>query len=760
MIRIQPIVLAVLLLTSAAQAIPIDLTITEGFDDGVELDQRIWQPDVSPLLVGRPGDGEVRQVGLRFMATALETTHHVVYARLRFVARGGVLSDSLALTISGVLEIDSPPLSDERRPSLLPRTLNTSTMCFHETWGNGESNQLFYYSNDISSIINEIIGQPGWGQQSEGLILCIDDDSVDRSVTNYLAFSDMVPNRWPATLQVCRNLTETFLGHEIVGRPTDHSATINFASLVSLETFIEYWADGISMNTEPVVVPAGEPVDMVLDGLPVDTLCEYRLHYRLAGTTDEFEVGLTRHFRTQRPPGAPFVFTTQADSHLWESWSAANPEDDHLKLYVRMIDNATADNPDFHLSMGDYSMTEYSMSAQHARDRYLVQRPFLDRMLHSVPFFLVIGNHEGELGFYHTVGDSMPIWAEKSRLDFVPNPSPNGFYSGCSEPSTDGAGMRESYFSWEWGDALMVVLDPFWYTLERPFHNADPAQGGGWAWTLGLKQYDWLQQVITETDRRWKIIFLHHLVGGIDHGNSAYGRGGIEAVKWAVAGNASFEWGGENSIGLDVFNQQRPDFTHGPIHDMLVDADVSMVVSGHDHFYAWQELDDLVYLTVPQPQDRLYQYGGMEAGEYTEGILLPNAGHIRFQVSPEELTVDYIRAFLPGEGQNGLVSDSHTLGASVSEVRNEPDFGSRMLISPNPVGRSTSIRMVARDTGPGELKIHDVAGRLVRVLKAGDDGVFQWNRQNRWGRPVASGVYFATWKRGAEQVTGRMVVVR
>jgi len=145
---------------------------------------------------------------------------------------------------------------------------------------------------------------------------------------------------------------------------------------------------------------------------------------------------------------------------------------------------------------------------------------------------------------------------------------------------------------------------------------------------------------------------------------------------------------------------------------------------------------------------------------------LPNSGHVRFRVGPEELTVDYVRAFLPCEGVNGLVSDSHTLGSPFSAVGSEPVIGNRMVISPNPVCGKTTIRMMANNSGldsgsgSGELWIHDVAGRLVKVLVADDDGAFQWNRYNQWGQPVASGVYFATWKRGGKRVTGRMVVVR
>lgn len=757
-------ILSSLLCATTAWANPIDMTISVGSDDGVEVDHRFWEADTSPLVVGRVGDGDVRQVGLRFSATCLKSSRQAIFARLRFSARGGSVADSLALNISGVLEAEGLPLSQDRRPSQLPRTTAESRLVYREEWEDGGGNQLFYYTEDISEIVNEIVSQPDWGVDGDGLILCVEDESAQRFVTNYLAFSDLLPGRWPATLQVCRDLNETFLAHEIVGRPTDSSATVNFLSLVSLEAYVEYGPGNLAMSTPPQVVPANEAADIDLTGLPSDTLCNYRLCYRLAGSNDEFETGYTRQFRTQRGPGEPFVFTVQADSHIWESWAAANPEGDNLKLYVRVIDNATADNPDFHFSMGDYSMTEYSQTAQHARDRFEVQRPFLDRMIHSVPFYLVLGNHEGELGYFHVQGDPIPGWAEQARLAFVPNPYPDGFYSGCPEPSTDGQGLRESYFSWEWGDALFVVLDPYWYTLERPFHNEHFHEGGGWAWTLGLEQYNWLHQVVNESEKPWKIILLHHLVGGIDHGNSAYGRGGIEAVKWHVSHNATFEWGGQDHMGMNTFSLRRPEFEHGPIHDLLVNAGVSVVVTGHDHFYSRQELDGLQYLTVPQPQDSFYEYGAMEEGEYIEGTLLPNSGHVRFQVSTGQLQMDYVRAFLPGEGQNGMVADTYTMTNELSPALAPAAPETRLSISPNPTSASTFIRPVGdfakADGNWGQVKIHDVAGRLVKVLKADSHGVFVWNRQSSAARPVASGVYFATWENGVEKITGRVVVVR
>ena len=42
-------------------------------------------------------------------------------------------------------------------------------------------------------------------------------------------------------------------------------------------------------------------------------------------------------------------------------------------------------------------------------------------------------------------------------------------------------------------------------------------------------------------------------------------------------------------------------------------------------------------------------------------IVKPCSGRLRVTVSPESVTVDYIRAFLPGEGPNRDIEYSHIL---------------------------------------------------------------------------------------------------
>lgn len=754
-------------LVATATARPFEIPIANNADDGVELDNRIWLPDAAPLSLGRPGDGHVHDLGLRFLVPDLLGVDEVAFARLRFSGRGGEITDRLTYRVTGALETNSPPLSTGRRPSQLPRTTKSTTVTVTDDWISGQTLQNFYYTQDLSGIVNEIIGQPGWGLLQAAMIIMVDEVYPDRPFINHVLCSERSPLRWPVTLQVCRTLAETFEGQEILGRPTDESVTVNFVSLVDLEVHVEYGAGSLNRRTRPTLVPAGTSGEVLVAGLVPDSDYSYRLGYRRPGTQGSWQFNPVHRFRTQRSLGSSFTFTIQADSHTWESWATAQPELDHLALYERTLNNISLDQPDFHFALGDYSMTEYSLSYRNAWDRFACQRRYQDKILHSIPFFLVIGNHEGELGYFMAEADSAAIWAERARRVFVPNPWPGDFYEGCSEPPATGGGYRESYFAFEWGDALFVVLDPYWYTTERPFHNAIPENGGGWAWTLGHQQYEWLHEVLAGSQQTWKIVLLHQLVGGIENGGAAYGRGGIEAAKFAVAHKPSFEWGGEDGQGFGAFTSRRPGWAHGPIHDLLLAGGVKLVIFGHDHFYAYQELDGIAYVTCPQPQDRDYGYGAMDSGEYVNGVLLPNSGHVRFRVSPSSIQVEYVRAFLRGEGANRTIADSQTISLGpVGEPSLSLSEPSPARVVPNPVRDNGPVvlRFAGSGRGPGDtdgdVRIYDIAGRLVARVPPTADGSYVWDQRDIRGRMVPAGHYFCRSQARGLPSTNRLVVVR
>jgi hypothetical protein len=297
------------------------------------------------------------------------------------------------------------------------------------------------------------------------------------------------------------------------------------------------------------------------------------------------------------------------------------------------------------IDLGDTFMTDKYRDYKASKPQYMAQRYYFGLIGRATPVFLTLGNHDGErLERYSPTGDSMAVWSNQLRTKLFPNPVPNGFYSG-NETEIPPLGKLQNYFEWTWGDAQFIVLDPFWPTRQRG--RGDTA--GNWTRTLGDEQFHWLEKVLAGSKSKYKFVFIHHLVGGLDES----ARGGSEAA-------AMYEWGGLGATSMEEFREKRPGWSM-PIHQLLVKQKVSVVFHGHDHFFAKQELDGVVYLLVPQPghssSERLRsskEYG------YKKGDFLPPAGHVRVNVAPDQAVVDYVRTYPPqnetAQQKNGKVS--------------------------------------------------------------------------------------------------------
>lgn len=420
-----------------------------------------------------------------------------------------------------------------------------------------------------------------------------------------------------------------------IGRLTDTSATLRVLLHSDAEAHLTYGSKmgSHTEKTQAQQLQSGEPCDFVIDSLDKNTRYFYQLSYKSGGGklehTDEYT------FHTQRDPGVPFVFTVQADSHLDENTSG--------EVYLRTLENALADQPDFHFALGDTFMTGKYVKPELSEPQYLAQRYYLGHLCHSAALYFALGNHDGESG-----NRGSNVWATTTRKRYLPNPFPNGFFTGNDQPERE-IGLPENYYQFEWGDAQFIVLDPFRYTTTR-------SRGGNsdnWYWTLGEHQYKWLKQSLEQSDAKLRFVFLHHLVGGSDRNQ----RGGKEAAPF-------WEWGGKGASGKDEFEQHRPGWGK-PIHQMLVDHGVSVVFHGHDHMFVKQDLDGIVYQLVPQPGHP--RSGTKSAAEYgyLGGEIQGSSGHVRIRVNGDSARVDYVRAYLPAaedaSRRNGDVSFSYVL---------------------------------------------------------------------------------------------------
>jgi hypothetical protein len=421
----------------------------------------------------------------------------------------------------------------------------------------------------------------------------------------------------------------TFTNGELLGRPTDVSVALNMMADEDVDVYFEFGAQpGLyAGRTETARFAAGTPITAVLRPLPSDSVVYYRTRYRRPGES-EFQARDEHSFHTQRTGAESFVFDVEADPHLDEN---SDPN-----LYRRTLDNVLADRPDFLIDLGDTFFSEKlpSKTWDTILARHLLLRTYFDRIGHSVPLFSVLGNHEGEWGSnLNGTADNLAVWAAKARLLHYPNPLPDDFYSGDTAPAPF-AGLRQNYYAWEWGPALFVVLDPYWYTTVKSSTN-------NWTMTLGAVQYQWLRSVLEGSTARHKLVFCHQLVGG----SGKDGRGGAEAAAY-------YEWGGKNEDGSSGFAAQRPGWAE-PIHRLMVRTGVKAVFHGHDHFFDKQDLDGIVYQLLPQPShvgvstNQAAEYG------YTTGRIVGGSGHLRITVSESDVFVEFIRARLPGDTTSG-----------------------------------------------------------------------------------------------------------
>ena len=449
---------------------------------------------------------------------------------------------------------------------------------------------------------------------------------------------------------------------QILGRPADSAITISVLFDAPAEYYWEYGTNSGSYTHQTNIQTVLDtlPVDYEITGLNPGMQYYYRLRYRNAGSLAGFGAAPEHYFRTQRAPGSTFSFAIEADPHLDSNTIPAS-----LSLTFQNILDA---QPDFMIDLGDNFLSEKYVLIpgnqqpiagyqQIIRTRTMMYRPYYGAVAHSVPLYLVLGNHEGELGWkLNGTDSSMPVVAAQNRKLYYPNPLPERIYTG-NDSAEAYVGLRENYYAWHWGDALFVVIDPYWYTRM--------SQRAGWGWTLGSRQFEWFKRTLKSSTAKYKFIFAHQLVGG--NGNDA--RGGAEYADL-------FENGGRNADSSWGFESNRYHWQE-PLHAIMLEAGASVYFHGHDHCYAAQQKDGLMYHEVPQPSARnINVFTGSGTGYgYTGGTLLPSRGYLLVTVSPDSAVVKYIKTYLPNE-------------ENVS--RHNKDIAHSYSINPNPAG-STAV---------------------------------------------------------------------
>jgi len=150
-----------------------------------------------------------------------------------------------------------------------------------------------------------------------------------------------------------------------------------------------------------------------------------------------------------------------------------------------------------------------------------------------------------------------------------------------------------------------------------------------------------LTSTLQNSTERHKFVYIHHLLVG-----DAQSRGGVHIANFN-------EWGGKNMDGSEGFSKMRPGWAK-PIHQLLKDNGVSIVFKGHDHLYVKEEMDGLIYQTLPQPShpgdgtNSAIEYG------YGAGKVIGGSGYLRVKTDSDKAQVDFVK-------YDGSVVDSYSV---------------------------------------------------------------------------------------------------
>ena len=377
--------------------------------------------------------------------------------------------------------------------------------------------------------------------------------------------------------------------------------TFSVEATETVKCYLEYGYAKDSLKNKSAILSISKksPKNIVVSALTPGTVLFYRVRY-LTSKSKSYLATQISSIKTDQVLSTN-TFAVQADPHMDQNSSA--------EVYLGTLKEVVKAAPAFLMDLGDIFMVDklQEKSEKNIRERFELMKGYYGN-LGNVPLKITLGNHDGELGY-------SKFNTKNYRKEYFPEQT-----------------GELAYYSFEGPGQLHIVLDPFTYTTENP-------KDDGWQWTLGRVQYDWLVKTLQASTAPHKFIYIHHLLVG-----NAQSRGGVEIAHLN-------EWGGKSNDGSYGFDQYRPGWGK-PIHTLLVENKVGFVFKGHDHLYVKQELDGIIYQTVPQPShpgDKLdvKQYG------YLSGKGVGGSGFLKVRTEGTVAYVDFVKF-------DGSIGDSYS----------------------------------------------------------------------------------------------------
>ena len=212
------------------------------------------------------------------------------------------------------------------------------------------------------------------------------------------------------------------------------------------------------------------------------------------------------------------------------------------------------------------------------------------------------------------------------------------------------------YYSYDYGPLHISVVDQYV------------------SYSKGSVQYNWLDNDLKNTTKKWKIILLHE-------------------PGWSANGAHP------NNVNVQTF-----------IQPLCTQYHVSMVMAGHNHYYARGVVSNIVHLTI----------GGGGAVSYTPQSGQPNivaytAGlsYMRFDINNDTLNAYAMN-------NTGTVIDSYTIINGATSVSDKVQESIDVRIIPNPSAGLFDF-YCSRDLRGSNFEIYNINGQLIKNMHNSTD---------------------------------------
>lgn len=353
-------------------------------------------------------------------------------------------------------------------------------------------------------------------------------------------------------------------GKPFVSAVTNTTARVSVIFSNSTDAYISYGTSPGSYQYNTSVSLSNQKntsIGFTLTNLVPNARTYYQAYIRPNGTEVYCPVYNERNFTTTKPKGVTFNFAFESDSHIFE---AINNSVTGLPDFNKTVTQINSFNPDFIMDGGDTVMTHYgsgtgqnNANTQEKADyRYLITRNiFADS--YAYPIYMTLGNHEGEfdMGTFNDHNSTLTNHSATARLKYWVGVNNSIYpYGGSNDLNPHTSTPLENYFAFDYGDATFIVLDSYRYSNGSQITDDEQ-------WTLGENQFNWLNQTLQASNKKWKFLYAHHILGGEDNYTTdsyMYGDGG---GNYSQTGNQSY---GQQAINplMERYNAQFFIFGH------------------------------------------------------------------------------------------------------------------------------------------------------------------------------------------------------